>query len=63
MDAAAKLNIVFGETTSINEEFRIQNEELNVFDLNGCKLSNSKLSNSQLPKGIYIINGKKVVIK
>ena len=27
------------------------------------KLSNSKLSNSQIPKGIYIVNGKKVVLR
>ena len=35
----------------------------NGYDLSGRKLSNGKLSNSQLPKGIYIVNGKKVVLK
>ena len=34
-----------------------------VYDLSGRKIENSKWSNRQLPKGIYIVNGKKVVIK
>ena len=34
-----------------------------VYDLSGRKWSNGKLSNSQMPKGIYIINGKKTVIR
>lgn len=34
-----------------------------VYDLQGRKLSNGQLSNSQMRKGIYIQNGKKVVIK
>lgn len=34
-----------------------------VYDLSGRKIDNSKWSNHQLPKGIYIVNGKKVIIK
>ena len=34
-----------------------------VYDLSGRKIENSKWSNRQLPKGIYIVNGKKVIIK
>ena len=36
-----------------------------VYDLSGRKIANSQFSilNSQLPKGIYIINGKKILIK
>ena len=34
-----------------------------VYDLAGRKIVNSKLSNSKLPKGIYIIGGKKTVIR
>ena len=34
-----------------------------VYDMQGRKIVNGKLSNSQLPRGIYIVNGKKVVIK
>ena len=44
--------------TSLNEELRVKNEEIApvVYDRAGRKL------NSQLPKGIYIVNGKKVVL-
>jgi hypothetical protein len=34
-----------------------------IYDLQGRKYSSVKLERGQLPKGIYIINGKKVVIK
>ena len=33
------------------------------YDLSGREIVNGKLSNSKLPKGIYINNGKKIVIK
>ncbi len=49
----------FGETTSINEELRIKNEEFAtapVYDLQGRRVA-------QPAKGLYIVNGKKVVIK
>ena len=58
--------IVFGEdATSINEELRVKNEESAgaVFDLSGRKVANGKWLNGKLPNGVYIINGKKVVIK
>ena len=51
------------QTTSLNEELRVKNEEsvAAVYDLLGRKI-NSQLPilNSQLPKGIYIQNGKKI---
>ena len=58
-----------GETTSINEELRMKNEEFAtapVYDLQGRKVNaqpNSQFStlNSQLKKGVYIVNGKKVI--
>ena len=34
-----------------------------VYDLSGRKIVNGKLSNGKLPKGIYIKDGKKVLIK
>ena len=34
-----------------------------VYDLSGRKIVNGKLSNGKLPKGIYIKDGKKVVLK
>ena len=37
--------------------------EGSVYDLSGRKSVNGKLSNGKLPKGIYIKDGKKVVIK
>jgi len=33
------------------------------YDLQGRKIANSKASNSKLPKGLYIVNGKKVIVK
>ena len=34
-----------------------------VYDLQGRKIVNSKLSDGTLPKGIYVVNGRKVVVK
>ena len=33
----------------------------NWYDLSGRKMANGKLSNVQLPRGLYIVNGRKVV--
>jgi len=43
---------------------KVDNEkgEMNVFDLTGRKI-NADQSANKLPKGIYIINGKKTIIK
>ena len=53
------------DATSINEELRVKNEEsaTAVYDLSGRRMFNSQFSilNSQLPKGIYIVNGKKIL--
>ena len=56
-----------GETTAISEKGKVKSEKLApaaVYDLSGRKI-NSQFSiiNSQLPKGLYIMNGRKVVIK
>jgi hypothetical protein len=57
---ARSLNIVFDdeEVTSISEELRVKNEESAGawYDLQGRKVA-------QPQKGLYIVNGKKVVIK
>ena len=34
-----------------------------IYDLNGRKINLSKMPNGKLRKGIYIINGKRVLIK
>ncbi len=49
----------FDDTTSIREELRVKSEESaeGWYDLNGRKIVNGKL-----PKGLYIHNGKKVMI-
>jgi cephalosporin-C deacetylase len=64
--ANAHVMLVFedGETTGIssmhNSQCTMHNE---VYDLQGRKVSNGKWSNGQMPKGLYIVNGRKVVIK
>ena len=53
-----------GTTTGIrgitNDELRITNA---VYDLQGRRVSESGIQNSELRKGLYIVNGKKVVNK
>ena len=46
------------DPTGINEELRMKNEESSIYNLAG-----QRLDNSQLKRGIYIIGGKKVMIK
>ena len=68
IDAEAGLQYLFNkygiEDGLQNEELRVKSEESDnaVYDLSGRKI-NSQFSifNSQLPKGIYIVNGKKVI--
>jgi len=68
IDAEAGLQYLFNkygiEDGIQNEELRVKSEESDnaVYDLSGRKV-NSQFSifNSQLPKGIYIVNGKKVI--
>ena len=55
---AREINLVFGNTTGIES---IDNPELTIdgwYDLNGRKLQGKPTK-----KGIYIHNGKKVVVK
>jgi hypothetical protein len=42
---------------------RARTADGSTFDLQGRKMKNAESSTSQLPKGVYIRNGKKVVIK
>ena len=59
-----KLNFGEEDPTSLSEELRVKSEESAnaVYDLSGRRI-NSQFSifNSQLPKGIYIYNGKKIL--
>ena len=53
--------------TSVSEELRVKSEEFAtapVYDLQGRRVdSQFAIHNSQLKKGLYIVNGKKIVIK
>ena len=57
-----KLTFDDGETTGIESLDNLTTSPFDgtgsIFDLQGCKADGSKLT-----KGIYIVNGKKVVIK
>ena len=58
-DAATPVRLVFDDdtVTSINEEISVQGAESNaIFDLQGRRVA-------QPVKGLYIVNGKKVVVK
>ena len=55
------LQIVFGDVTGMSEELRVKSEEFATaqwYDLNGRKLQAAPTK-----KGVYILNGKKVVVK
>ena len=51
-----------GETTSLNEELRMKNEEF-ATAAGWYTLSGTRLVKQPTQKGIYIVNGKKVVVK
>jgi len=56
---ARVISIDFDEATSIhNAQFTIHNEAGAIYDLNGRKLNGMPTK-----KGMYIMNGKKVVVK
>ena len=56
---AKEMIVIGGEATAIdNSQFTIDNLNGECFDLSGRKVSNGKLQ-----KGIYIVNGRKVVVK
>ena len=51
-----------GDATAIKDAMgsKVINSK-GVWNLSGQKIVNSKSSNSTLPKGVYIINGEKVI--
>lgn len=58
-EASSRLVMVFGdETTGINDAKRLNNKEeiTNIYNLSGQRVA-------QPTKGLYIVNGKKVIIK
>lgn len=59
--AGAKLQVVFdSEVNSINTQIADKSAKGNIYNVNGQLMGTQK---SNLPKGLYIVNGKKVVIK
>ena len=60
-DIQMKVGVATDIQTAGNPQQTADNPD--VYDLSGRKIENSKWSNRQLPKGIYIVNGKKVIIK
>lgn len=55
-----------GVITSLSEcsEYSDYSEHSgSLYDLSGRKIANCKLSNSKLPKGIYILNNRKIAVK
>ena len=48
-----------------SEELIMNNETGGVYDLSGRRLSNEKgkMKNEKLPKGIYVVGGKKILVK
>lgn len=63
---ARELSIAFdeGETTSISEELKVKSEKFapatDWYDLQGRKIANSQQPTA---KGLYIVNGKKYIVK
>ena len=59
--AGAKLQVVFdNEVNSINTQIADKSAKGNIYNVNGQLMGTQK---SNLPKGLYIVNGKKMVIK
>ncbi len=53
----------FDTTTGINDPMDFSNLNETIFDLSGRKLPILPLHKDTLPKGIYIINGKKMLVR
>ena len=50
-------------TSSITEIPSFSQQSMTIYDLQGRKLSGDSERVDRLPKGVYIINGKKVLVK
>ena len=61
--AQSRIQMASDEPTAINEIVNSKTVNGKYYDLQGRQIVNRKSSNRELPKGLYIVNGKKVVIK
>ena len=62
----SRISMTFGHSTGISATLNDKGEMINdnvVYDLQGRRVSESVIRNSALKKGVYIVNGKKVVNK
>jgi hypothetical protein len=57
------LTIASPAVTTIRGIYDLPIYDLPIYDLGGRKIVNSKSVNSKLHRGIYIRNGKKIVVK
>ena len=58
-------SVIDGIESIHNSQFIIHNNNTAIYDMSGRRISNFQLStfNSQLKKGIYIVGGKKILVK
>ncbi|MBR6445986.1 MAG: hypothetical protein IKS94_06125, partial [Prevotella sp.] len=50
------------EAIGLDERLKMKDDG-SVFDLQGRKIVNGTSVNGKLPKGVYIVNGRKVVVQ
>ena len=76
--AASRMTMQYDDETTTTTNFNLKQQRIKtnftndtnlinnsnvVFDLQGRKIAHGQLSNDQIPKGFYIMNGKKVVVR
>ena len=60
------LNLDDDETTNLSEEVKVNSDKFataNWYDLSGRRIGQWSMINGQLKPGLYIVNGKKIIIK
>ena len=62
--SARSFRLNFDDATAIDHSpFSIDHSDGDIYNLQGRKMVHGTLSNGTLPKGVYIVDGKKVIIK
>ena len=61
VDGDKQASELMAETTGIQSAPYEKDERLSVYSINGVHIQTSSLS--ELPAGVYVVNGKKVVVK
>ena len=62
-DNQATQDLIIATGISLTEEGRSQMEDGAIYNLAGQKIVNGQWSNGKLPRGIYIVGGKKIIKK